>query len=53
MPNRSVNLFINLSLQNLGNLSSKKKESHIEFLTDDDFHATEQSVKNVTLPKIQ
>jgi hypothetical protein len=36
MPDRLIDLFIRLSLQNNGRLSERKRESHFAFLTDDE-----------------
>jgi hypothetical protein len=44
MPDRLIDLFIRLILQNNGRLSSKKRESHFEFLTDDELTRMENAV---------
>ena len=46
MPDRLIDLFIRLCLQNNGNLSSRKRSAHFEFLTDEELMAMEQAVKN-------
>jgi len=45
MPDRLIDLFIQLCLQNNGRLSSKKKESHFGFLTDDELAGMENAVR--------
>lgn len=45
MPDRLVDLFIQLCLQNNGRLSSRKKESHFSFLTDDELTSMEAAVR--------
>jgi hypothetical protein len=46
MPDRLIDLFIQLCLQNNGNLSARRKSSHFDFLTDEELVAMEQAVKN-------
>mgnify|MGYP001612543179 CR=1 FL=1 len=46
MPDRKIDLFIQLCLQNSGNLSSRKKISHFDFLTDEELSLLEQAVKD-------
>ena len=46
MPDRLIDLFIQLCLQNNGNLSAKKKAAHFDFLTDDELSLMEQAVRN-------
>jgi hypothetical protein len=36
LPDRKLDLFIRLCLQNNGKISSKKREEHFAFLTDDE-----------------
>jgi hypothetical protein len=45
MPDRLIDLFIQLCLQNNGRLSARKRESHFEFLTDDELAAMENAVR--------
>ncbi len=46
MPDRLIDLFIQLCLQNSGSLSARKKSAHFDFLTDEELSAMEQAVKN-------
>ncbi|PID41936.1 MAG: hypothetical protein CSA52_00360 [Gammaproteobacteria bacterium] len=41
-----IDLFIQLCLQNNGSLSSRKRASHFDFLTDEEVSAMEQAVKD-------
>lgn len=45
MPDRLIDLFIRLCLQNNGRLSVKKRESHFAFLTDAELAGMEAAVK--------
>ncbi|WP_045221709.1 Fic family protein [Desulfonatronum thioautotrophicum] len=45
MPDRLIDLFIQLCLQNNGRLSAKKRESHFDFLTDDELAGMEHAVR--------
>jgi len=45
MPDRLIDLFIQLCLQNNGCLSARKRESHFEFLTNDELAALENAVR--------
>ena len=45
MPDRLIDLFIQLCLQNNGRLSARKKSTHFDFLTDEELSAMEQAVK--------
>lgn len=45
MPDRLIDLFIRLCLQNNGRLSAKKKESHFGFLTDAELADLENAVQ--------
>jgi len=45
MPDRLIDLFIQLCLQNNGRLSAKKRESHFGFLTDDELASMENAVQ--------
>jgi len=46
MPDRLIDLFIRLCLQNNGQLSSRKRAAHFEFLTDNELKAMEQAVRD-------
>jgi len=46
MPDRLIDLFIQICLQNNGLLSTKKRESHFSFLTDDELARMEDAVKS-------
>jgi hypothetical protein len=46
MPDRLIDLFIRLCLQNNGRLSAKKRESHFGFLTDAELADLEMAVRN-------
>jgi hypothetical protein len=45
MPDRLIDLFIQLCLQNNGCLSARKRESHFGFLTDDELADMENAVR--------
>jgi len=45
MPDRLIDLFIQLCLQNNGTLSARKKETHFDFLTQEELLAMQQAVK--------
>ena len=45
MPDRLIDLFIQLCLQNNGRLSAGKRESHFEFLADDELAGMEDAVR--------
>ena len=46
MPDRLIDLFIQLCLQNNGSLSATKRSAHFDFLTDGELAAMQQAVKN-------
>jgi hypothetical protein len=46
MPDRLIDLFIQLCLQNNGHLSSRKRESHFAFLTDEELTKLEEAVRS-------
>ncbi len=46
MPDRLVDLFIQLCLQNNGSLSARKRSAYFDFLTDEELVAMEQAVKD-------
>jgi hypothetical protein len=45
MPDRLIDLFIQLCLQNNGRLSARKREAHFAFLTDDEMAGMENAVR--------
>ena len=45
MPDRLIDLFIRLCLQNNGSLSARKKRSHFNFLTDEELFSMERAIK--------
>lgn len=46
MPDRLIDLFIQLCLQNNGSLSARKRSAHFHFLTDKEFAAMGKAVKD-------
>ncbi len=46
MPDRLIDLFIQLCLQNNGSLSIRKRSAHFDFLTDEELTSMEQAVKD-------
>lgn len=46
MPDRLIDLFIQLCLQGNGKLSTRMRSSHFDFLTDEELDAMERSVKD-------
>jgi Fic family protein len=46
MPDRLIDLFIQLCLQNNGSLSPRKRSAYFDFLTDEELAAMEQAVKD-------
>lgn len=46
MPDRLIDLFIQLCLQNNGRLSARKRAAHFDFLTDDELSSMEQAVRD-------
>ena len=46
MPDRLIDLFIQLCLQNNGSLSVSKRSAHFDFLSDKELSAMEQAVKD-------
>lgn len=46
MPDRLIDLLIQLCLQNNGHLSTRKRQAHFDFLTDTELTAIELAVKN-------
>lgn len=54
MPDRLMDLFIRLCLQNNGSLSVRKRSAHFDFLTDAELTAMEQAVKDgYSLPDVK
>ncbi|MCB2155051.1 Fic family protein [bacterium] len=49
LPDRQIDLFIRICLQNDGHLSARKKESHFVLLTDDEIAQMEEAVRRVYL----
>ncbi len=45
MPDRLIDLFIHLCLQNNGRLSERKRDTHFKFLTDSELAALENAVR--------
>ncbi|MFT3741575.1 MAG: Fic family protein [Gammaproteobacteria bacterium] len=45
MPDRLIDLFIRICLQNKGRLSAKKREAYFEFLTDAELRRLENAIK--------
>ena len=45
MPDRLIDLFIQICLQNNGTLSVRKRAAHFDFLTDEELGAMEQVVR--------
>ena len=45
MPDRLIDLFIQLCLQNNGSLALRKRSAHFDFLTDEELSAMEEAVK--------
>jgi len=46
MPDRLIDLFIQLCLQHNGRLSARKRNSHFGFLTDDELVDMERAVRD-------
>lgn len=46
MPDRLIDLFIKLCLQNNGSISARKRSAHFDFLTDKELSVIEQAVKS-------
>lgn len=46
MPDRLIDLFIQLCLQNNGSLSEKRRSAHFAFLTDEELSLMEQAVRD-------
>ncbi len=50
MPDRLIDLFIQLCIQNSGSLSAKKRSVHFDFVTDEELSAMEQAVEQWKKP---
>jgi len=50
MPDRKINLFIRFCLQNNGRLSTRKRDSHFDFLSKEEITRMEQAVLSAYLP---
>jgi hypothetical protein len=46
MPDRLIDLFIQLCLQNNGSLSARKRSAYFDFLTDEELLSMEQAVRD-------
>jgi len=46
MPDRQIDLFIRFCLQNNGRLSTRKRVSHFDFLSDDEVARMEQAIQS-------
>jgi hypothetical protein len=46
MPDLQIDLFIRFCLQNNGRLSTQRRESHFDFLSDEEVALLEQAVKS-------
>jgi len=46
MPDRLIDLFIQLSLQNNGRLSARKRATHFDFLKDEELSLMEKAVRD-------
>jgi hypothetical protein len=46
LPDRQIDLFIRLCLQNNGRISERKRAGHFDFLLKDEIHRMEQAVQN-------
>ena len=46
MPDRKIDLFIRFCLHNNGRLSSRKREIHFDFLSDEEVALLEQAVQS-------
>ena len=46
MPDRQIDLFIRFCLQNNGRLSAQRRESHFDFLTDEEVALIEQVIQS-------
>ena len=46
MPDRQIDLFIRFCLQNNGRLSARKRDSHFDFLSDDEVASMEKAIQS-------
>lgn len=51
MPDQKIDLFIRFCLQNNGRLSARKRQSHFDFLSDDEIAAMEQVILSAYMSK--
>ncbi len=51
MPDRLIDLFIRICLENNGRLSAKKRKSHFDFLSDEELFSMENAIKFPKVPK--
>jgi len=51
LPDRLIDLFIRLCLQNNGVLSAAKRKSHFDMLTEDELNGMEKAVREIYLAK--
>ena len=52
MPDRKIDLFIKFCLQNNGRLSARKRESHFDFLSDEEVENMERAVSSAYGDKV-
>ena len=45
MPDRLIDLFIRICLENNGKLSASKRKSHFDFLTDEELFSMEGAIR--------
>jgi len=50
MPDRQIDLFIRFCLQNNGRLSARKRDSHFNFLSDDEVASMEKAIQSFMEP---
>jgi len=53
MPDRLIDLFIRVCIQNSGQLSNSKRESHFNFLSEEELLAMENAIKESYNPKLK
>ena len=51
MPDRLIDLFIRICLENNGRLSAKKRKSHFDFLSDEELFSMENAIRFPRVPK--
>ena len=52
MPDRLMDLFVRLCLQNRGRLSANKRTAHFDFLSDDEVRRMEEVVRSCCRPHL-